>query len=60
MNAIVVFAYFGGMDVLIDRCFTDPGLQMEHFHGLLWRHEHMYRVTFSLVSMDHQDPSTIT
>lgn len=29
MNAIVVFAYFGGIDVLINRCFTDPGPQWD-------------------------------
>ena len=29
MNAIVVFAYFGRMDVLTNRCFTDPGPQWD-------------------------------
>jgi len=29
MNAIVAFAYFGGMDVLKNRCFTDPGPQWD-------------------------------
>ncbi len=29
MDAIVAFAYFGGMDVLKTRCFTDPGTQWD-------------------------------